>query len=97
MECLSPRVSSHINCSSIQTRADVRSIIFFDHFDTGTAVFGYLIDIGALHQPQANVCVSEAVCRPSIAVTIELKAKLIEQAIKLPLVIDREDRIGRKR
>src|ERR1700720_1934709 len=60
----------HIDSGSIQRILEVRRVIRFDHLDTGPAVLRHLIDVGALHQPEADVGVSQAVSSSLIAVAI---------------------------
>ena len=65
----------------IKHRLDVSGVKFLDHFDAGPAVLGDLINIGTLHQAEANVGVSQAVAGPRIAITIELQFKLTKNGI----------------
>jgi hypothetical protein len=39
----------------------VRWVVFLDHLETGAAVLGDLVDVGALHQAQADVCMPQTV------------------------------------
>jgi len=45
-----------INCSGVERSLDVRRIVFLDHLDARAAIFGDLVDVGALHQAEADVC-----------------------------------------
>jgi hypothetical protein len=46
------------------------SIVFLDHLDAGTAVFGDLIDIGTFEQAQADVSMAQAVSRARASVAV---------------------------
>src|SRR5262249_12547833 len=49
-----------IDCSGIERGLDVRCV-FLDHLDPGPTVFGDLVDVGAFHQPQTDVCMPQTV------------------------------------
>ena len=51
----------------------MHGVEFLDHLDAGAAVFGDLVDIGALHQAQADVGVPKAVGRARQAFAILLE------------------------
>jgi len=36
-----------IDCGCVERGLDVRRVVFFDHFDTGAAVLGDWVDLGA--------------------------------------------------
>ena len=77
-----------IDCSGIQRCFDVRRIVLFDHLDTGAAVLSDLVDVGTLHQAQADVCMPQAVRRARLALAVEAKLFLMEDGFKqleLPL------------
>ena len=42
---------SDVDDRGVERGLDVRGVEFFDHFDTGAAVFGDLIDVSTFHQP----------------------------------------------
>src|SRR5262249_9432331 len=55
---------------------------FFDHLDAGAAVLGDLIDVGAFHEAHADVCVSRAISRASVAIAGELKFRARKKEVK---------------
>lgn len=61
--------TSHIDGCGIERGLDVGDVELLDHLDAGAAVFGDLVDIGALHQAQAYVHVPQAVSGAPVAVT----------------------------
>ena len=66
----------------------MRRVELFDHLDTGAAVFSDLVDVGALHQPQADVGMPQTVGGAGSAVTIEAKILFVEDSLEefaLPL------------
>lgn len=74
----------------IERALDMRSVEFLDHLDAGPAIFSDLIDVCPLHQPQAYICVPEAVGRSRIAVAVELQFGAGEQIVEEFDVIARE-------
>jgi hypothetical protein len=47
--------ADHIDCGGIERALDMHRVIFLDHPDARTTVLGNLIDVGALHQPHADI------------------------------------------
>lgn len=73
-------------------------VVFLDHLDTGAAVFSVLVDIGALHQPQAEVCMPQTVRRTRSAFAVEAKIFFIEDGLEkfaLPFRKEEVRRSGR--
>jgi len=60
----------------------VRGVIFLDHLRAGAAVFGDLIDVRAFHQPEAHVCVPQAIRRPAIPFPVELQPDFVENNVE---------------
>src|SRR5260370_34865376 len=44
-----------IDRSGVERGLEVRCVVFLDHLDTYAAVFGDLVDVGTLHQTQADL------------------------------------------
>ena|SRR4030081_1993318 len=68
----------NVNCSGVERGLDVRRVVFLDHLDTRAAILCDLVDVGALHQAQADVCMTDAVRRTRSAFAIEAKIFPIE-------------------
>lgn len=60
----------YVNCRGIQRVLEVGGVEFLDHFHAGPAVLGDLVDIGPLHQTQANIGMAQAVGRADISIPI---------------------------
>ncbi len=69
---LGPRLSD-IDRRCVDIVLQMPPIIFLDHLDAGAAVLGDLIDVGAFEQPQADVCVSQAVAGANMVIAIEFE------------------------
>ncbi len=52
---------SNVDGRSVQMGLDMGSVEFFDYLDAGAAIFRDLVDIGSLHQTEADVCVPQAI------------------------------------
>ena len=67
----------------------------FDHLDAGAAVLSDLIDVGALHQSQANVCMPQAVRRARSAFSVDAELFLVEDSFeKLSLPLGKNQIVG---
>ena len=76
----------------------MRRVVFLDHFDAGAAVLGDLVDVGTLHQTQADVCMPQTVRGPRLALSVDTKFFLVENSFRelaLPLVENRVRRLAR--
>src|SRR5438445_788395 len=72
----------YVDRRSIEHRFDVSGVKFLDHLHAGPAVLGNLIDIGTLHQPEANIGVTQAVTGSDIAVAVALQLEFIENGVQ---------------
>ena len=56
----------------------------FEHLDAGGAVLRVLIEVGALHQSQANVCMPQAVrrARPAFSVDADLFLQIVGSGVR---------------
>ncbi len=68
---------------------------FLDHLHAGPAVLGDLVNIGALHQPQAYIRVPQAVSRPRLAIAVHLEVVLGQYTVEQFQVAAGEHLIGR--
>jgi hypothetical protein len=63
-------------------------IVLFDHLDTGPAVLGNLVDIGALHEAQADIGVAEGVGGAPVAFAVKFEPLLVEYGVEeLPMML----------
>lgn len=70
-------------------------VVFLDHLNAGAAVFRDLINVGAFHETQADVCVPQALGRAGLSLTVFLEAFFVQDGIEeLPVGL-RKNRIGR--
>ena len=77
-----------VDCGGVERRLDMRRVVFLDHLDAGAAVLGDLVDVGALHQPQANVCMPQTVGCTGSSFAVETKLLFGEDSFEklaLPL------------
>src|ERR1700689_3063357 len=72
----------NVDSGSVEHRLDVGCVKFLDHLHAGPAVLGNLIDVGTLHEPEANKGVPQAVAGSYIAVAVELEFKFAENRIE---------------
>jgi hypothetical protein len=75
----------------------VRRIVFLDHLDAGAAVFSDLVDVGALHQPQAYICMPQTVRRTRSASPVEPKIFLVEDGLEKFALPFRKEEVRRSR
>ena len=68
----------------MQVPPDRRRILLFDHLHASAAVFSDLVDVGTLHQAQADVGVPQAVGCPRLAFTVKAKSFLIQDGLEQP-------------
>jgi hypothetical protein len=61
---------------------EVHRVVFLNHFYTGAAVLGDLVNVGPLDEAQADVGVTKAVQSAAIAVAIELHLLLVKNGIE---------------
>ncbi|MEA3011603.1 MAG: hypothetical protein QOD42_148, partial [Sphingomonadales bacterium] len=87
-----PRLA-HIDRRGVEPVLDVRGAEVFDHLDAGAAVFGDLVDVGALHQAEADV--PQAVEGSALAFAIGLQSELVQERIEQLALQARKQRIGR--
>src|SRR5712691_5159750 len=90
--CLWPH---DVDGGGIELGLDMGGIVLLDHLDTGTAVFGDLIDVGTFHQAQTNICVSEAIGRSRSAFTIQSEVLLIKDGLEKLALPFRKDQVCR--
>ena len=87
----------HIDRGGIKVGLDVRRVIFLDHLDAGAAVLGDLVDVGALHQAQADVGMAQAVGRPGPAVAVNPEIFFLQDRLELLPLPFRKKQIHRCR
>lgn len=87
----------HIDCGSIQHIGYVDGVMFLDHFNGGTAVFGQLINVGPLHETLADVIVTERIKSMRLTVSIELDIIDSKDSVEQLDVIAGEDLVLRLR
>jgi hypothetical protein len=66
----------------------MRCIIFLDHLDASAAVLCDLLDVGTLHQAQADVCLPQTVGRTRSPFAVETKLLFLKDSFEklaLPL------------
>src|SRR5258707_9223362 len=63
-------ILSDVYCRGVDRIDEVRSIVLFDHFDARPAVLSDLVNVGALHETQTDVGVTQTVCRPRAAIPV---------------------------
>jgi len=56
--------------------------MLLNHLDAGAAILGDLVNVGALHEPQANVRMPETVCGATVAVAVEFQPFLCKDGIE---------------
>ncbi len=77
-----------VDRSCVERSLDVRSVVFLDHLDTRAAVLSDLVDVGALHQPQTDVCMPHTVGRTGSSFAVKAKILFVEDGFEkfaLPL------------
>ena len=80
--------SHDVDCSGVERGLDVRRVVFLDHLDASAAVLSDLVDVGTLHQAQADVCMPQTVGRTRSAFAVETKLFFVEdgfEKLALPL------------
>jgi hypothetical protein len=90
--CLWPH---DVDGGGIELGLDMGGVVLLDHFHTGAAVFGDLVDVSTLHQAQTNIRVPQAVGRPRSAFTIESEVFLIEDRLEKLALPFRKDQVCR--
>jgi len=60
----------------------MHGVMLLDHFDARAAVFGDLVDVGTLREPQAYISVSEAVGCTAVAVAVGFKLFLVQDRVQ---------------
>jgi hypothetical protein len=83
-----------VDRGGVKPGLDVRRVVFLDHLDAGAAVLGDLVDVGTLHQAQADVGVPQAVGRAGAAFAVEAEAFLIEDGLEKLALPLRKDEVG---
>jgi hypothetical protein len=81
----------------IKVRLDVRHLIFLDHLDAGTAVFGDLVDVGPFHKAQTDVSVPQAVSRSRPSFTIDPEILLVQDRLEKLALPFRKNEVRRLR
>ena|ERR1700733_569916 len=71
-----------VDGGGVKIGLDVRCIVFLDHLDAGAAVLGDLVDIRALHEAQANICMPQAISRSRSPVTIKSKILFLQDRLE---------------
>jgi hypothetical protein len=66
----------------IDPSVQMRSIVFLYHLDTGPAVLGDLVNVGAFEQAQADIGVSQARGCPRTAIAVNEKVVLFQDCIE---------------
>ncbi len=86
-----------IDGGSIKRVLQVRRIKLLDHLDAGAAIFGDLLDIGAFHEAQTNVGVTQAVRGAPVSVPVEFELGPVKDTVEQFYMVTWEDRVGRLR
>src|SRR4029079_19524013 len=89
--------ASHIDDRGIHHVLDVGGVELLDHLNAGTAILGDLINVGALHQAQADIGVPQTVEGPALAFAINLEVKFAEDGVEEVVMTFRKDNLGRLR
>lgn len=66
----------------------MRRVVFFDHLHAGATVLSDLVDVGALHQAEADICMPQTVGCTRSAFPVETKLLFVEysfEKLALPL------------
>ncbi len=84
----------YVNSRGIQRVFEVRGIEFLDHLNAGPAVFGYLVNVRAFHQPEADIGMAEAVGRSDISIPVFFQFKFFQNAVHLACRRFAEDQIS---
>ena len=71
----------------VQRVLEMNGVKFLDHLDAGAAVLGDLIDVGAVHQAQANIGVAQAIGGATIAVAVVFETGALKNAVEQALVL----------
>lgn len=87
----------HIDDRGVDHILDVRGIEFLDHLHAGAAVLGDLVDVGAFHQPHADIGLTEAFEGAALPFSVELQLLLVEDGVEQFAMGSREDQIGLRR
>jgi hypothetical protein len=75
-------VPTDIHRGRIDHVLDMRRVKFLDHLNTGTAVFGELVDVGPFHEPHRYIGVSEAIGRPGITFPVRFQILFVEDSVQ---------------
>lgn len=77
-----------VDRSGVERGLDVRRVVFLDHLDASASVFGDLVDVGTLHQAQADVSMPQTVGGTGSAFAVKAKILFVEdgfEKLALPL------------
>jgi len=69
--------------------------LFLDHLDPGPTVFGDLVDVGAFHQPQTDVCMPQTVRGTRSPVAVEAETFLIQDGLEKFALSFRKEKVRR--
>jgi hypothetical protein len=72
----------------------VGGVELLDHLHTGSAVLPDLVDVGAFHQPEADVGMAKAVEGPSLPLAVDLEVLFLENSIEENVMPAREHLVG---
>jgi len=78
----------------IQRVLEMHGVVLLDHLDARAAVLCKLINIGPFKQAKADVRVTQAVRRTSVAIAVKLEIFLGEQGIEDAGMASRKNTIG---
>ena len=89
--------TTYVDCGRIQNCFNMNRIVFFDHLNAGATVFGYLVDISAFHESNADIGVAKAVGGAPVAFAVKLQTFFRKDRVEqLPVALgEYEIRRGR--
>jgi hypothetical protein len=84
-----------VDFGGVKICLDVRRVIFLDHFDTGAAVFGDLVDVGTFHEAKTDIGVPQAVRRSRPPFPVDFQVLLFKNRVEDLTLPFRKDKFCR--
>jgi hypothetical protein len=73
----------------------VRRVVFLDHLDTRAAVLSDLVDVGAFHQAEADVCIPQTVGCTGSSFAVKAKILFVEDGFEKLALPPRKNKVRR--
>jgi hypothetical protein len=80
-----------VDRSGVERVLEMRGVEFFDHLDAGATILGDLIDVCPLHEPHADVSMTQGIGNAILAVSAHLEVCALKDAIEGLLMVVGDD------